>query len=205
MTQPVWLFDLDDTLHHASAHIFPHINRAMTTYVMDFLGVDEEEADRLRVDYWRRYGATLHGLMRHHGIDPDHFLWHTHQFPALHRQLVFERGVAHTLRRLPGRKILFSNGPRHYVTAVLRLMGIRQYFSGIFSIEDTRLRPKPDPAGYRHLLRHFHLSAAQCTLVEDSSDNLRTAKRLGMHTVWVSRQLRQPTWVDRRIRSVLDL
>ena len=26
----VWLFDLDNTLHDASPHIFPHINRSMT-------------------------------------------------------------------------------------------------------------------------------------------------------------------------------
>ena len=201
----VWLFDLDDTLHHASAHIFPHINRAMTQYVMDFLQVDEHEADRLRVHYWRRYGATLHGLMRHHGVDAEHFLWHTHQFPELHRQLVFDRALAHKLRQLPGKKILFSNGPLHYVDAVLKLMGIRRYFSGIFSIEDTGLHPKPSPIGYRRLLKTYRLSPAECTLVEDSSENLKTAKRLGMNTIWISRKSNKPGWVDRKISSVLEI
>jgi putative hydrolase of the HAD superfamily len=26
ITSPVWLFDLDNTLHNASPHIFPHLN-----------------------------------------------------------------------------------------------------------------------------------------------------------------------------------
>src|SRR5512146_3193168 len=112
--RPVWLFDLDNTLHDASPHIFPHINRSMTGYVAEALGLSPEEASRVRVDYWQRYGATLTGMVRHHGTDPRHFLWHTHQFPDLGRMVVFERGLAAMLRRLPGRKLLFSNAPAHY-------------------------------------------------------------------------------------------
>ena len=41
--------------------------------------------------------------------------------------------------------------------------------------------------------------------VEDSAENLRSAKRLGMKTVWISRSLRQPAYVDVRLPSVLDL
>ena len=29
----VWLFDLDNTLHNATPHIFPHINRSMRQYI----------------------------------------------------------------------------------------------------------------------------------------------------------------------------
>ena len=35
-----WLFDLDNTLHQATPHIFPHINRSMTEYIERHLGVD---------------------------------------------------------------------------------------------------------------------------------------------------------------------
>lgn len=93
---PVWLFDLDNTLHNASPHIFPHINRSMTAYLMQHLELDEPAANRLRVDYWRRYGATLLGLMRHHGTDPRHFLHDTHQFPDLARMVVFDNALPPT-------------------------------------------------------------------------------------------------------------
>jgi putative hydrolase of the HAD superfamily len=36
----------------------------------EHLQLSEEEAGRLRVQYWRSYGATLLGMMRHHGTDP---------------------------------------------------------------------------------------------------------------------------------------
>lgn len=204
MTAPVWLFDLDNTLHNASPHIFPHINRAMTAYVMKHLGVAEDEADRLRMEYWRRYGATLTGLMRHHGVAPNHFLWETHQFPELHRQLVFDGALKAMLRRLPGRKIVFSNAPTHYADAVLKAMGVRQLFDSVWCQEQLRFVPKPFPETFRRLLHRERLHATQCVMVEDSIDNLRTARRLGMKTVLVSRTS-APTWVDVAVRSVLEL
>jgi putative hydrolase of the HAD superfamily len=50
---PVWVFDLDDTLHHASPHIFPHINRAMTAYIERHLALDHAQATALRQHYWQ--------------------------------------------------------------------------------------------------------------------------------------------------------
>ncbi len=203
--QKTWLFDLDDTLHHASPHIFPHINRAMTAYIVEHLGLDEQAAGRLRLDYWQRYGATLLGLMRHHDTDPRHFLWQTHQFPDLKPMVVFERGLKAMLRRLPGRKIVFSNAPLHYAEAVLALTGIAGCFDAVYSVERLRFQPKPSPAGFRHLLHAERLDPRRCIMVEDSLPNLLTAKRLGMKTVWVSSSTRQPPAVDVRLASVLAL
>ena len=201
----VWLFDLDNTLHNASPHIFPHINRAMVAYICEHLGVDADEATCIRQEYWQRYGATLLGLMRHHAIDPKHFLWHTHQFPDLKHMLVLERGLKAMLRRLPGRKIVFSNAPLRYSEAVLELAGIRACFAAVYSVERIRFQPKPAVAGFRHLLHSERLPAHRCIMVEDTLANLRTAKRLGMKTAWVSAETRQPGWVDVRLVSILDL
>jgi putative hydrolase of the HAD superfamily len=201
----VWLFDLDDTLHDASQHIFPHINRQMTAYVAEHLGLDEEEASALRTAYWRRYGATLLGLMRHHGTDPQHFLTHTHPLPQLAHMVVREPALKHALRRLPGRKIVFSNAPRNYAEAVLDAMGIRRCFDGICSIEQMRFQPKPGMRGFLHLIRNHRLNPARCIMVEDSAENLKTAKRLGMRTVLIANSPCRPAWVDLRIKSVLEL
>jgi len=204
-TERTWLFDLDNTLHNASPHIFPHINRSMREYIERHLGVDAQEATRLRQTYWDRYGATLTGLVRHHGVDPRHFLHETHQFEDLHRMVVFERGLKAMLKRLPGRKIIFSNAPRHYTEAVLRLAGIRQEFDAVYSIEQLRFRPKPAVSGFLRILRRERLEAKRCIMVEDSLANLVTARRLGIRTVWVSAGLRRSTHVDVRLRRVTRL
>jgi putative hydrolase of the HAD superfamily len=204
-TRATWVFDLDNTLHNASPHIFPHINRSMTAYLQQHLQLGEEDAGRLRAHYWRSYGATLLGMMRHHGTDPDHFLRETHAFPDLSNMVVYERGIAAMLCRLPGKKLVLSNAPRQYVRAVLQLMGIEGQFDAVHSIESTGYQPKPSLAAFRSLLRTHGLIASRCVMVEDSRDNLRPAKRLGMRTVWVTREPRTPAYVDVKTASVLAL
>ena len=204
-TRPVWLFDLDNTLHNASPHIFPHINRSMTRYLEQHLGLGLDEANALRMQYWHRYGATMLGLMRHHGTDPDHFLVETHRFDRLHEMMVFERALRGMLRALAGRRIVFSNAPRHYAEAVLEIMGVRRLFEDVVGIEDLDYHPKPGIRAYRSLLQRRRLNAAQCIMLEDSAVNLRTAKRLGMRTVLVGGGLRTPAYVDLRIPNILAL
>jgi putative hydrolase of the HAD superfamily len=201
----VWIFDLDNTLHNARPHIFPHINQAMTAYVERELGLHSEAASALRQQYWQRYGATLLGLMRHHDTDPRHFLSETHQLPELARMLVRERELRGTLRRLPGRKFVFSNAPVHYSRAVLKALAVADLFDSVFCIERTRFRPKPQTHGFLRLTRAHCLRARRCIMVEDTLENLRTAKKLGMKTVWVSREKRAPRYVDLKIASIGDL
>ncbi len=202
---PVWVFDLDNTLHNATPHIFPHINRSMTAYLQQHLQLDEDAANALRVHYWQRYGATLSGLMRHHGTRPEHFLWHTHQFPELDRMVLREPRLRHMLNGLPGRKLVFSNAPQAYALAVLKLLRIDGLFDDVMAVEQARFRPKPDSFGFMRLLRRHRLKASQCVMVEDSLENLRAAKRLGMRTVWVSAETRQPACVDVKLKSVMEL
>jgi putative hydrolase of the HAD superfamily len=201
----VWIFDLDNTLHDARVHIFP----SMHTQIQDFLkrqfGVDEEGASRMRRDFWLRYGTTLNGLMRHYGTDPKRFLAETHVFPELADIVVHENALKHALTRLGGMKLVFSNAPRDYVRGVLRAIGLARYFDGVFSIEDARYRGKPALHGFHVLLRKHNLDPHRCAMIDDIAENLRTAHRLGMSTVWISRGGRRPPFVDLRISSVIEL
>ena len=201
----VWIFDLDDTLHDASARIFPLMNRAMTQYIMDTLEMDEPAAHKLRQHYWRIYGATLKGLMRHHGTDPHHFLRKTHEFMEQPGMVIETKGLRHSLQRLPGRKVVFTNAPMNYAQRVLQLLGIEDMFETVFSVESTRFHPKPAVRGFKRLLKTIGAKASDCVMLEDNLPALMTAKRLGMKTIYVTKTLRKPTYVDARISSVLAL
>jgi putative hydrolase of the HAD superfamily len=203
--QATWIFDLDNTLHNADAGIFPHINRSMTRYIMHRLGLDEPSAQALRQRYYRRYGATLRGLQRHHAIDPDHFLRETHRVAELLPLMQWDRHVDTLLARLPGRKILLSNGPQAYVEQIARRMGIDRLFDALYGVERVGYRPKPHRRPFMTVCRRERLDPAHCIMVEDSLDNLLTAKSLGMRTVWMTSQARRPAYVDYRIASLRDL
>lgn len=215
---PVWLFDLDNTLHDATRSSMPGINAGMSDYIVEFLGVDRDAADELRRHYWRRYGATLLGLVRHHGVRASHFLHHTHQLPGLEARL---RGHPHdfaALARLPGRRIVLTNAPRAYAERVLEALGIAGWFDGLVSVEDMQmfgqLRPKPDVRMLRRLVASLGVRPAQCVLVEDTLEHQKAARAIGMRTVWMQRWLRggtrqrlarRPAYVDQRIRRLSDL
>jgi putative hydrolase of the HAD superfamily len=216
----VWLFDLDNTLHDATHAAMPGINAGMTDYIVEFLGVDRDVADDLRRQYWRRYGATLLGLVRHHGVRPSHFLHHTHRLPGLETRV---RGHPHdfaALGRLTGRKIILTNAPRAYAERVLEALGIERWFDGLVSIEDMRmfgqLRPKPDSRMLRRLLAMLRATPSRCVLVEDTLEHQKAARQVGMRTVWMQRWLRGgslppgrlsrcPAYVDRRVRHLREL
>jgi putative hydrolase of the HAD superfamily len=201
----VWIFDLDNTLHDATARIFPSMHEQINAFLRRDFGVDEEGANRMRRDFWLRYGTTLNGLMRHHGTDPRRFLAETHVFPELADIVVHENALKHALARLGGMKLVFSNAPRHYVHGVLRVIGLARYFDGVYAIEDARYRGKPARHGFHVLLRKHNLDPHRCAFVDDVLENLRTAHRLGMSTVWVNRSNRRVAFVDLRVASVIEL
>ncbi len=201
----VWIFDLDDTLHNASAHIFPVMNRAMTQYIMDELDLDETAAHELRKHYWRVYGATLKGLMRHHGVDAYHFLKQTHALMDLPNMVIQVKCLRKLIKNLPGRKFVFTNAPREYATRVLQLLDIEDCFELVFSVESTKFHAKPSVRGFQMLLKSLKTKPSNCIMLEDSLPALMTAKRLGMQTIWVTKKLQKPNFVNFRISSVLAL
>jgi putative hydrolase of the HAD superfamily len=215
---PVWLFDLDNTLHDASHAIFPAISANMNTYIARVLGdgvtpASAEAVNAARIGYWKRYGATLLGMIHHHQVDAAHFLHETHDLGALHELIRYERGLARLLRRLPGRKILLTNAPTAYSTKVLRHIGLQRHFAHHIAIEDMhvhgRLRPKPSKLMLRRLLRRHGVAARRCILVEDTLVNLKSAKQLGLRTAWVTQYLsekrKRPGYVDVKVKSVFGL
>jgi putative hydrolase of the HAD superfamily len=201
----VWIFDLDHTLHDATTAIFPSMHVHINEFLMRQFSLDEAGANRMRQEFWQRYGTTLNGLMRHYGMDPRRFLAETHVFPELADIVLHENALKHALARLGGMKLVFSNAPRQYVRGVLDAIGLARYFDGVYSIEDARYRGKPALHGFHVLLRKHNLDPHRCALIDDILGNLRTAHRLGMSTVWVSRSGRRPRFVDLRIASVVEL
>lgn len=228
-SEPVWLFDLDNTLHDASHAIFPAISERMRAYIAAVLSRDgvpasSAEVEAARLHYWQRYGATLLGMVRHHDVCAADFLQQTHDLGPLAALMQAERGLARLLRRLPGRKILLTNAPQRYSRDILRLLKLHHHFSDHVAIEQMhvhgQLRPKPSKLMLRRLLRRHNIAPQRCILVEDTLANLKSACQLGLRTVWVTQYLRQraasgemrmahplksPRYVNVKVKSVRQL
>ena len=189
----VWLFDLDNTLHDASHAAFGETNEAMTAYMVAQLGLTPAGASDLRQHYWNHYGATLLGLVRHHGIDARHFLHETHQLPGLEQRLRTSAHDRAALALLPGRKFILTNAPRAYALRVLAALNLGRCFDGLISIEDMtmfgHLRPKPDARMFRIIAARLKVRPSDCVLVEDTLEHQKGALSCGMKTAWMQRYL----------------
>ena len=220
-TTALWLFDLDNTLHDASHAIFPAIHHNMNAFMARTLGSEGVDADAATVNaaremYWRRYGATLLGLVKHHQVRPADFLREAHRFDDLLSMIRAERGLISLLKRLPGRKILLTNAPLRYSGDVLRHLRLQRHFGKHISIESMhvhrQLRPKPSRHLLRQLLAREKVAARRCVLVEDTIATLKAAKSVGMRTAWVTQYLadqsnviKRPKYVDVKVKSVRQL
>jgi putative hydrolase of the HAD superfamily len=197
-SDPVWLFDLDNTLHNASHSALPGMTAAMGEFIQRELGLDKAASDALRRRYFLRYGATLLGLVRHHGVSAAHFLEDTHRLPGLEQRVYGHPHDLAALRALPGRKYILTNAPRAYTMRVLGALGLERGFDGIVTIEDMAmfgdLRPKPDARMFRQLARRLRVHPARCVLVEDTLAHQKSARGLHMKTVWMQRWIRTTPW-----------
>ena len=109
------------------------------------------------------------------------------------------------LQNLTGRKCVFTNAPRDYALRVLSLMGIADCFELVFSVESTKFHAKPSLRGFQMLLKTLNAHPKNCVMLEDNLPALMTAKRMGMKTIWVTKSLKKPNFVDYRINTVLAL
>jgi len=203
-----WIFDLDNSLYPASADLFALIDRRMTLFIQERLGCGPEEAFRVQKGYFRDHGTTLAGLMREHGVDPYEFLGFVHDI-ELARIAADPRLVA-ALDRLPGRKLVFTNGDEAYAKRVLEKLGLANAFDGLHDIHAMAYVPKPDPGAYARMCERWSIDPARALFVEDMARNLAPAKALGMTTVWIDNGSEQaeaeadPAFIDYRIADIGD-
>ena len=178
-----WIFDLDNTLYHPSARLCDRINARMTEFIMRELGLGRRAADRLRESYWARDGITLSGLVAEHGVDSAAFLEEVHRIDLA--PLRPDPQLAAGIRRLPGERMIHSNGARVHAERVLAALGLAGVFDRIFGIDDKALVPKPRAEAYEHVIAASGLDPCRAAMIEDDQRNLAVPKALGMTTVWV--------------------
>ncbi len=202
----VWIFDLDNTLYPASSNLFDQVDWKMTAYVSNLLGLPREDARALQKQYFREYGTTMRGLMSRHSVDPAEFLDYVHDIDLA--PISADPILIAALERLPGRKVIFTNGSTAHADNITRHIGIDHHFEGCFDIIDAGYVPKPAPDTYKAFCRRFDIDPGDAVMVEDMAKNLVPAAELGMTTVWLdtgvgwSRETSEGGHVHHRIENL---
>jgi putative hydrolase of the HAD superfamily len=178
-----WVFDLDNTLYPARCNLFASVDARMTTFVSHYLGLDRVEAKRHQKKLFRAYGSTMRGMMLQHGMQPAPFLHYVHDIDLA--PVPDGAALDAALARLPGRKLVFTNGSVPHAERILAKLGIDRHFEAIFDIVAADYVPKPDPGTYQQMCARHGVDPTRAAMVEDIARNLVPAAAMGMTTVWV--------------------
>jgi len=191
-----WIFDLDNTLYPHSVNLWQQVDKRIRDYIADFLKLTHEQAFRLQKDYYKRYGTSMRGLMTEHGMKPDDFLDFVHRID--HSPLEPNPALGDAIEKLPGRKVILTNGTRRHAAAVLERLQIERHFQDVFDIVAAELEPKPSPQTYDRFIQSLKIDAASAAMFEDLARNLAVPHALGMTTVLVvpehSREVFREDW-----------
>jgi len=178
-----WIFDLDNTLYSGKTRVFEQIDKRMSKYISGKLNVSIVEAKEIQKKYFYKYNTTLNGMLKKHKIDANEFLEFVHDIDIdfLKKDLT----LSEELRKLEGKKIIFTNGSKKHALNVTRKIGIDQYFDDIFDIIDSNFMPKPAMEPYKKLVEKHKIDPNLCVLIEDIARNLKPAYEMGMKTIWI--------------------
>ncbi len=179
-----WVFDLDNTLYPSSCNLFAQIDDRMTGFVARRLGMERGAARKVQKQLYHQHGTTLAGLMVEHQIDPASFLQEVHDID--YSPVPAAPELVSALEKLPGRRIIFTNGSRAHAERVLERQGTGHLFSDIFDITDCKFVPKPHPQSFAGFMGKFGIDGARAAMFEDLPQNLGPAHAHGMTTVLVA-------------------
>jgi putative hydrolase of the HAD superfamily len=112
--------------------------------------------------------------------------------------------LAAAIDRLPGRKLIFTNGSRGHAERVAAKLGVLQCFEGIFDIADADYVPKPTASCYEHFCRAHEVMPAAAAMFEDIPVNLEAPHALGMTTVLVHSPVNSDRPVQQLIKGWLE-
>jgi putative hydrolase of the HAD superfamily len=178
-----WVFDLDNTLYPHHVNLWQQVDARIGEFIGNYLKVDPIEARRIQKDYYRRYGTSMRGMMTEHGVRADDYLAYVHRID--HSPLQPNPAMGGAIAKLPGRKLILTNGSTDHADKVLERLGIGSHFEAVFDIIAAELEPKPAPQTYRRFLDLHHVDPAHAAMFEDLSRNLVVPHQLGMTTVLV--------------------
>ena len=178
-----WLFDLDNTLYDGATKVFDQVDKKMSKFISKKLNVSIDEARKIQKNYFQEYNTTLNGMIKNHKIDADEFLEFVHDVDLSF--LDKDKDLEDEIKKLDGKKIIFTNGSRAHALNVTQRIGIDKLFDGIFDIRDCEFIPKPSKEPYKKLVECYKIEPQYCIFFEDIARNLRPAHELGMKTVWI--------------------
>jgi putative hydrolase of the HAD superfamily len=196
------VFDLDNTLYPSDSGIWPRIDERITLFLIELFGIDGQSARALHKHYYLRHGTTLRGLVQEHLDLTERFLDFVHDIDR--SSLKPDPVLAREIGRLPGRKLVFTNGSRSHAILTVRQLGLDGLFEEVFDIVAGGLTPKPAEGAYDVFFDQCGVNPRAAAMFEDVTRNLAVPKAKGMTTTLVTTKAGRLDHREAHDRSMTD-
>ena len=204
MSFSTYFFDLDETLYPRSSGLWTAIRERIDLFLLNRMGVPQEQLATIREKYFQEYGTTLRGLQVNYSVNTDEYLAFVHDVP-LGDYLQPDPKLRSALESIPGKKYIFTNADSSHATRVIKAVGLEDLWDGIIDVHTMAPYCKPMAESFQIALRsagnpHLHT----CVLLDDQARITRAARSLGIFTVLVGKE--DPVYdADEALVNLTDL
>ncbi|KXZ52757.1 hypothetical protein GPECTOR_8g148 [Gonium pectorale] len=199
-TQPkVLLVDLDDTLYRCPK-IPAIVKQRIQEYMVQKLGISEDEVAAKTLNLYLSHGTTLCGLVAS-GYRIDFDAWHefVHQGALDYDTLLQpDPSLRDILCSIDLPKYILTNANKVHTERCLARLGLSDCFQGLFYFENVMelaaqrgidvshaVLCKPDPRIYSLVAEQLGVRLSEVLFFDDSARNVAAAHGLGAKTVLV--------------------
>jgi pyrimidine 5'-nucleotidase len=173
-------FDLDDTLYPSSTGLWPAIKDRMNLFMLERLGIPENDIPFLREQYFKMYGTTLRGLEERHHVDKEDFLAFVHDLP-LKDYLRPDPIVREVIASLTTRNFVFTNADVPHARRVLTALQLDDLFETVVDVNAVAPYCKPMPESFAIAMDLAdEPDPRKCVMIDDLPRTTRAALDVGM-------------------------
>lgn len=194
MGAPTYIFDIDFTLYPFNQSLDDWIGHRITSFIAEKLSIEFDDANRLRNQYYDRYGTSLLGLLAYHNISAREYREFVDEQIPLELVDICHDSIA-AVREIDAPVYALTNGSRVHGERIIRYLGLSDKFIAIRGIDDAGYYGKPWRKGIQKFINEMNIDTNHAVIFEDSPRNLEIPKAMGMTTVLVGDRPRA-AWVD---------
>ncbi len=178
----ILILDCDNTLYPASTNMMSLNDAGIARYLTEKMGMPAEEAERLRLEYLRKYGTTLAGLIAERNVNPDDFMSFVHSYDV-RPFLKPNPKLREFLSGVHAKCVVLTSANEDHTLRVAEAVGVRGCLDRIYDLKAVDYLGKPHPHAYEKVLADYPGESA--VFVDDRMLNFPPAHKLGITNVWV--------------------
>ncbi|KAJ2367939.1 suppressor of deletion of TFIIS [Coemansia sp. RSA 2610] len=188
----VFFFDIENCLYAPDLGIAQMMKKRIYAFGRE-IGLDEASVVKTCGSYYRDYGLSVRGLIKHHQVDPAEFNDKVDGSLPLEDIIKPDLELRAMLESIRTRRWAFTNAGIDHARRVLKCLGVDDLFEGITYCDYTEpdFPCKPERIAYERAMCEAGVDDPQlCYFADDSAKNVEAALCFGWTAVLVSPAIR---------------